>query len=208
MMPLVSGLCAIIPGGISVEDYAIATSTDHVSAKSALLDLTDNQIGVQKDQSFEFNAGDRLRAAMLCLQRGAAVDDVAPNLSWKDFEGLVSEILDEAGFATIRNFMMKNPRREIDVIGIKMGVAMLIDCKHWKRATVSALSDAASKQKERTKQYVACTNGAIASPVIVTLHDDGIVFSGKVPIVPIHRFATFIEEFYGNLEKMDVIEKN
>ena len=48
MMPLVSGLCAIIPGGISVEDYAIATSTDHVSAKSMLLDLVENQIGVQE----------------------------------------------------------------------------------------------------------------------------------------------------------------
>ena len=88
MMPLVSGLCAIIPGGISVEDYAIATSTDHVSAKSMLLDLVENQIGVQEKQSFEFNDGDRLRAAILCLQRGATVDDVASNLNWKDFEGL------------------------------------------------------------------------------------------------------------------------
>ena len=65
MMPLVSGLCAIIPGGISVEDYAIATSTDHVSAKSMLLDLVENQIGVQEKQSFEY--GDRLRAAILCF---------------------------------------------------------------------------------------------------------------------------------------------
>ena len=76
MMPLVSGLCAIIPGGISVEDYAIATSTDHVSAKSMLLDLVENQIGVQEKQSFEFNDGDRLRAAILCLQI-----DVASNLN-------------------------------------------------------------------------------------------------------------------------------
>ena len=199
MMPLVSGLCAIIPGGISVEDYAIATSTDHVSAKSMLLDLVENQIGVQEKQSFEFNDGDRLRAAILCLQRGAAVDDVASNLNWKDFEGLTSEILDEAGFATIRNFIMKNPRREIDVIGIKMGVAMLIDCKHWKRTPVSALTDAAFKQKERTKQYVACTSGAVASPVIVTLHDDSIMFCDKVPIVPIHKFASlalFITSFF------------
>ena len=70
MMPLVSGLCAIIPGGISVEDYAIATSTDHVSAKSMLLDLVENQIGVQEKQSFEFNDGDRLRAAIIYAYRG------------------------------------------------------------------------------------------------------------------------------------------
>ena len=67
MMPLVSGLCAIIPGGISVEDYAIATSTDHVSAKSMLLDLVEepNRHMLQEKQSFEFNDGDRLRAANL-----------------------------------------------------------------------------------------------------------------------------------------------
>ena len=58
---------------------------------------------------------------------------------------------------------MKNPRREIDVIGIKMGVAMLIDCKHLN--TSFSPTDAAFKQKERTKQYVACTSGAVASPV-------------------------------------------
>ena len=81
---------------------------------------------------------------------------------------------------------------------------MLIDCKHWKRTPVS--SDV--KQKERTKQYVACTSGAVASPVIVTLHDDSIMFCDKVPIVPIHKFASFVEEFYGNLEKMDIIEKS
>ena len=72
----------------------------------------------------------------------------------------------------------------------------------------SHLLNAAFKQKERTKQYVACTSGAVASPVIVTLHDDSIMFCDKVPIVPIHKFASFVEEFYGNLEKMDIIEKS
>ena len=40
------------------------------------------------------------------------------------------------------------------------------------------------------------------------LHDDSIMFCDKVPIVPIHKFASFVEEFYGNLEKMDIIEKS
>ena len=35
-----------------------------------------------------------------------------------------------------------------------------------------------------------------------------ILFCDKVPIVPIHKFASFVEEFYGNLEKMDIIEKS
>ena len=86
---------------------------------------------------------------------------------------------------TIRNFIMKNPRREIDVIGIKMGVAMLIDCKHWKRTPVSALTDA-FKQKERTKQYVACTSMCSCIPVIVTF--DSIMLFHNCIICSISRF--------------------
>ena len=29
---------------------------------------------------------------------------------------------------------------EIDVVGIRLGIAILIDCKHWKRNSTSALS--------------------------------------------------------------------
>ena len=57
MMPLVSGLCAIIPGGISVEDYAIATSTDHVSAKSMLLDLVENKSACKKSRVLSLRRG-------------------------------------------------------------------------------------------------------------------------------------------------------
>ncbi|MDI1495401.1 MAG: hypothetical protein K8823_709 [Cenarchaeum symbiont of Oopsacas minuta] len=207
MMLPISVLDAIIIGGMSVKDFAIVTKLDHTSAKSILLDLVANQIGLQNGEVFEFSAGDKLRVAMLCLQRGAMIDDIAANLNWKDFEGLVSEILSKVGFATIRNHIIKKPRREIDVIGIKAGVAMLIDCKHWKRTSTSAITSAVLKQIERTKQYVAHTEESIAVPVIVTLYEEEISFSNKVPIVPVHKFASFVDEFYGNLEKIETIEK-
>ena len=64
------------------------------------------------------------------------------------------------------------------------------------------------KQIERTKHYISKTPGAIAVPVIVTLYQDEIDFIGRVPIVPIFQFSSFVDEFYGNLEEMKTIESN
>ena len=133
--------------------------------------------------------------------------EIAKNLDWRDFEGLAAKILESRDCATMRNLILTNPRMEIDVVGIRLGIAMLIDCKHWKKTTSSALDGIAQKQIERTKNYVAKTKGAVAAPVIVTLYQDKISFVGKVPIVPIFQLASFVDEFYGNLENVETIEK-
>ncbi len=107
----------------------------------------------------------------------------------------------------MKNVILTKPRMEIDVVGIRLGIAILIDCKHWKKMNSSALNSIVKKQIERTKNYVAKTKNAIAAPVIVTLYQDSVIFVDKVPIVPIFQLANFLEEFYGNLEKIQTIEK-
>ena len=96
---------------------------------------------------------------------------------------------------------------EIDVVGIKLGISILIDCKHWKRMTQSALNDIVEKQVERVKSYVQKTESTSAIPVIVTLHQENVDFVNQVPIVPIMELSSFLDEFYGNLDKMKTIEK-
>jgi hypothetical protein len=142
------------------------------------------------------------------IENGFPLDEVAIAINWRDFEGLTGEILEAKNFAIIKNLILTKPRMEIDVIGIRLGVAMLIDCKHWKRYSTSALSMAVKKQIERTKHYISKTPGAIAVPVIVTLYQDKIDFIDRVPIVPIFQFSSFVDEFYGNLEEMKTIENN
>lgn len=197
----------IIPGGVSVEDFAVVANTDKNTAKRMLQELAANDIGRFDGDSIEFEEGDKLRATILALNKGIPVDEIAKNLDWRDFEGLAAKILESRDCATMRNLILTNPRMEIDVVGIRLGIAMLIDCKHWKKTTPSALEDIVQKQIERTKNYVAKTKGAIAAPVIVTLYQDKISFVGKVPIVPIFQLASFVDEFYGNLENVETIEK-
>ena len=69
----------------------------------------------------------KLRVALFDIQGGVPIDQVANNVHWKDFEGLVAEILVSKHFEVLRNFRMKKPTMEIDVVGKRLDVTMLID---------------------------------------------------------------------------------
>jgi Holliday junction resolvase len=149
----------------------------------------------------------KLKTALLAIKSGAPIEEASRDVDWKDFEGLVAEILESKNFEVIRNFRMRKPTMEIDVVGIHLGVAVLIDCKHWKRMTNSALEKIVRRQIDRVRHYVANTDEVVAAPVIVTLYQEETKFVSKVPIVPIIQFSSFIDEFYGNLEEIRTIEK-
>ena len=149
----------------------------------------------------------KLKTALSAIKSGAPIEEASRDVDWKDFEGLVAEILESKNFEVIRNFRMRKPTMEIDVVGIHLGVAVLIDCKHWKRMTNSTLEKIVLRQIDRVKHYVTNTDEVVAAPVIVTLYQEETKFVSKVPIVPIIQFSSFIDEFYGNLEEIRTIEK-
>jgi len=202
---MLTGLNGIIPGGISVEDFTAITKTNSIDSQKILDWYIKTGIGTKQDNQYYFEDGDKLKAAIELIKNGGPLDEISIMINWKDFEGLVAEILYSKNFAIIKNLILTKPRMEIDVIGIRLGIAMLIDCKHWKCYSSSTLSSAVKKQIARTKHYILKTPGAIAVPVIVTLYHDKIDFIDKVPIVPIFQFSSFVDEFYGNLDQMNTI---
>ncbi len=205
---MLAGLQGIIPGGVSVEDFSAVTQLDFATSKTILNEFIYDGIGTTENNSYFFEDGDKLKVAVKLLEKGYPIDDISIALNWRDFEGLTAEILSSKNFAVIKNLMLTKPRMEIDVVGIRLGIAILIDCKHWKQYSSSSLTAAVKKQVERTKKYVEKTPGAMAIPVIVTLYKDKIDFIGNVPIVPIFQFSSFIDEFYGNIDQMKTIEKD
>ncbi len=205
---IVVGLNGIIQGGVSVKDFSKVTQINENDSKEILNNFIHNGIGSLKDNFYYFEDGDKLKIAIILLQNGFPLDDISVALDWRDFEGLTAEILSSKNFAVIKNLMLTKPRMEIDVVGIRLGIAILIDCKHWKRYSSSSLTSAVHKQIERTRQYVEKTQGSMAVPVIVTLYRDKIDFIERVPIVPIFQFSSFIDEFYGNIDQMKTIEKD
>ena len=149
----------------------------------------------------------KLKTALSDIKSGVPIEEASRDVDWKDFEGLVAEVLESKNFEVVRNFRMKKPTMEIDVVGIRLDTAVLIDCKHWKRMSNSALEEIVQKQIERVKHYVSITDEIMAAPVIVTLYQEGVKLINKVPIVPIMQFSSFIDEFYGNLEDIRTVKK-
>mgnify|MGYP002525034984 FL=1 len=125
----------------------------------------------------------KLKTALSAIKSGAPIEEASRDVDWKDFEGLVAEILESKNFEVIRNFRMRKPTMEIDVVGIHLGVAVLIDCKHWKRMTNSALEKIVLRQIDRVKHYVANTDEVVAAPVIVTLYQEETKFVDRKSVV-------------------------
>ena len=149
----------------------------------------------------------KLKSTLSDIKSGVPIEEASRDVDWKDFEGLVAEVLESKNFEVVRNFRMKKPTMEIDVVGIRLDTAVLIDCKHWKRMSNSALEGIVQKQVERVKHYVSITDEIMAVPVIVTLYQESVKLINKVPIVPIMQFSSFIDEFYGNLDNIRIVEK-
>jgi Holliday junction resolvase len=198
---LVSGIKGIIPEGISVKDFSVVTQTSEEMAVEILDSFMRNGIGTHENDMIYFEENDRLKTGILAISMGAPIDEVSRLLEWRDFESLTAEILERRDFDTMRNVTLTKPRMQIDVIGIKSGTAILIDCKHWNKMSQSALENAVKKQVERTKHFLSKEKIQAAVPAIVTLYQHETRFIKKVPIIPIHQLDSFCDEFYGNLEE-------
>jgi len=199
---LVKGIPGIIPGGMSVKDFSMATQTSEDMSRQILDNLMQNGIGRYEDSQVQFEDSDKLKTSILAISMGAPIDEISRMLEWQDFESLAAEILEKRDFDTTKNVIMKSPRIQIDVVGIKSDIAILIDCKHWSNMNQSALQEAVKKQVIRTKQFVSKHKVKGAVPAIVTLYQHSVQFIDKVPIIPIHQLDSFCDEFYGNLEEM------
>ncbi|MDE1764968.1 MAG: restriction endonuclease [Thaumarchaeota archaeon] len=185
---------------MSVTDFSMATQTNEDTAVKILDNLMQNGIGTYEDSLIRFEEQDRLKTSILAITMGAPIDEVSRFLKWQDFESLAAEILESRDFETTRNVIFTKPRMQIDVIGIKSGIAVLIDCKHWNKMSQSALEQAVKKQVERTRHFVSKEKVQAAIPAIVTLYQHETRFIERIPVIPIHQLDAFCEEFYDNME--------
>lgn len=206
---LVKVLAAIEPEKVMTLDsfqQACAISSKSV-AKSVLDYLEVNNIGSASKKTVKFSGSDRIRAAVLALQMRGDIEQVSTYLSWKDFEKLASEVLRSFGYRTRTSVRFAKPRMEIDVVGTSSdGFTIAVDCKHWKRGNLSSISNSSQKQAlraERLIKYEKTISQVV--PVMLTLHAESVRFINAVPLVPIHKFRSFIMDVKGFLPEMYVV---
>jgi hypothetical protein len=155
----------------------------------------------------------RIELAMLLTEQGTKIVDVVKLMTWKDFEGLIANILSENNFSCTESFRRRGTTdvkgMEIDVIGIRGRIALSIDAKMWsiRGGKASALKTAAEKQKERTsrltrqlenlsKKIASMTKGMYTLfPIIVTWLVEDVEMHEGVPVVPVFKLNGFIQDF-------------
>jgi hypothetical protein len=185
-----------------------------MTAKAVLEYMVSNGIGIHtlSRNQYRFSKTDKMKLAVLALQRGCDIEGISKSINWKDFEALASEILSLCGYHCRTNIRLSKPRRiEIDVVGINHKLAIVADCKHWRRYSPLSISSYVEKQTERTiilletkgrtKQY--SIDHAI--PIILTLYSMNVEFIDGVPIIPIHKFRSFVEDVTLHLSEIRII---
>jgi hypothetical protein len=205
---LVKVLGAIEPENvITVDRFQEACGISSRSVTKSMLDyLEGNNIGSVSKNVVKFSGTDRISAAVLALQMGCDIEQVSRYLSWKDFEKLASELLISFGYRTRTNVRFVKPRMEIDIVGTgSAGFTIAVDCKHWNRSNLSSISKFSQKQVARAERLIKCDRTiSQVVPVMLTLHAESVRFIGGVPLVPIHRFRSFIMEVKGFLPEIYV----
>ncbi len=116
---------------------------------------------------------------------------------WQNFERLVAFIFEVNDFQVVINKIktFERKRRQYDVIARKNDRIFLVECKKWagNRPRLSALKKAIVQHKERTEFYENLT-GEATTPILVTLVEEDIIFYEELPIVPIFKLNSFINE--------------
>jgi Restriction endonuclease len=206
---LVKVLAAIEPETIiTLDEFQAASGISSSSVAKSMIDfLAANNIGSISKSTIKFSGSDRLYAAVIALQMSCDIEQISRYLSWKDFEKLASEVLSSFGYHTQTNVRLVKPRMEIDVVGTSTdGFTIAVDCKHWKRSNLSSITNFSQKQvarSERLLKYDKTISQVV--PVMLTLHAESVMFVGRVPLVPIHRFRSFIIDVKGFLPEIYVV---
>jgi hypothetical protein len=213
-MPNPDALCralsGIDPSVRTLDEFQLATGIQSKSVARSVLEFFEGAgIGTLSGSAALFSTADRMKAAMLCLNRGCDIYHVSGQISWKDFERLTSEALKSFGYLTKTNVRFTRPRMEIDVIGLTSSLALVIDCKHWKHTNRSSISIHSKKQEARARRFVSADQRVRqAVPVILTLQAESIKYVEKIPIVPIAQLHSFLQETQSYMPEMCVISRS
>lgn len=118
-------------------------------------------------------------------------------LDWRQFEGLAELAFRSFGFVTTKNYRIKKPRTEIDLLAVNnSGHAFAVDCKRWKRTVgQSTMMRVAERQITRCLSLLKEQDGQVEKvvPLILTLRDERLlVLENGVAIVPIQKVSDFL----------------
>jgi len=165
---------------------------------------------------------EKLKEVEAEILKGKTVEEILKHLSWREFEEFCACVFEANGFKVVRNLKFRSfsKRFEIDVLAIRGTLVICADCKHWsiKTGSPSTLAEAIQKQVERAKGvlcYLTKNSRLIAYkplkeilviPLIVSLYERGIKLHEGVPVVPIFKLNSFLNELPIYVEDLRIVK--
>lgn len=204
-------VAAIRVGEIGLERLKEEVGLPRQIFEEACALLSSNQVGAWGERSVTFGRSDKMKAAILLCSFGEPLEEVSKILSWSEFEEMVSALLESVGYEVKRRVRLKKPRCEIDIVASKEDLALVIDCKHWRKTSgYSTLQRIIEAQIDRAKALSTsnltflkrCDNFL---PLILTLYSERPHILEGVPVVPINLLSDFITKVRGYLGELNVI---
>lgn len=151
--------------------------------------------------------GDRvspLRAAVALVELGVPPERATSLLDWREFEELVAEFLESAGYVLLARrlrFREEGRRWEIDLLARHPLASLAVECKKWsaKRGLASKLRVAARDHKSRVSALARVAGDLGLNlrntrliPVIVSWYPERATIVGGIPVVPIYGLNSFL----------------
>jgi len=131
---------------------------------------------------------------------------LACEMKWQYFERLVGWVFEENGFETEVGRVIKfgGIRRQFDVIAKGFSKIFLVECKRWSRPKPGLIKKAVEAHLEKCGLYEK-NEGKEIIPLIVTLLEENEVLYEGVPIVPLEKLNTFINQLEEFKDKIRVL---
>jgi len=187
---------------------------DAIEANSDLMTNVLEELGVIQDSNslWNLNRDQRISVALKAISMGIDAESVVMNMTWKDFEGLVAQVLFENNYDYTESFRRRGNKleegMEIDVIGVKGDTMLVIDAKMWglRRYKASALMEAVRKQIVRTERLAEHLDPLMKRipnmkprqyhlyPIMVTWLVEDVKLHEGVPVVPVFKLNSFLQE--------------
>ena len=73
-----------------------------------------------KDKEINASSYNKIIIALAAVECGADILTVCKLIDWRDFELFASEIMKFHNYVVYKNYRIKNPTRQIDVVGIRL----------------------------------------------------------------------------------------
>jgi len=198
-------------GSLKAEELSEASLLTSREAISILEEFVGRGLIDKVRGGFRISPLQRTQLALEAVRLDVPPDKACKSLSWSEFERAIRQALEFNGYEAIShlNIRVKEKRSEIDIFAIKGEIALLVDCKHWRKPLsnletkkiveaqnrrLKALKTRRNLEILRVKMKRKVDRKFYAIPVVVTLFEASQKIRNGIPIVPVSKLASFLNE--------------